>query len=200
MSGLAISSRRINTKRTVVVALVSLCSVTILYGLIYMVAGLAPFGDKSLTYRDGNFQYLDLLMYYKDVLAVNDSINYTLGKSLGGSNFAVFTYYLASPVTLLVALFDKSDMATCFNLMFLIKASLAACFAAIFIDLRFNANKTIAEASFVTVMLSVSYAMSQYMISQSSNIMWLDGVIMLPLMALGVSRAIDRKPLCLILS
>ena len=49
-------------------------------------------------------------------------------------------YYLASPLMLLVALFDKGDMMTCFDVMFLIKSGLAAFFMALFAGLRFPQN------------------------------------------------------------
>lgn len=187
-------------KRVVALAVISLLAVAAIYSVIFKISGIAPFGDRSLTYRDGDSQYIDLLMYYKDVLAGRNSIDYTFGKSLGGSCYAVFAYYLASPLMLLVALFDKGDMMTCFDVMFLIKSGLAAFFMALFAGLRFPAESSGRKHCVVVVMLAVSYAMSQYFVSQSSNIMWLDGACLLPLIALGVSRAIKGRPCVLIVS
>ena len=77
-------------KRVVALAVISLLAVAAIYSVIFKISGIAPFGDRSLTYRDGDSQYIDLLMYYKDVLAGRNSIDYTFGKSLGGSCYAVF--------------------------------------------------------------------------------------------------------------
>ena len=52
------------------------------------------------------------------------------------------------------------------------------------------------------VCLALCYALGQYTFSQASNIMWLDGVYMLPLILLGTYRLVQnrRKKLLLILS
>ena len=43
------------------------------------------------------------------------------------------------------------------------------------------------------LMLSLSYAFMQYNLTQADNVMWLDGVYMLPLIILGVYKAVNNK-------
>ena len=43
--------------------------------------------------------------------------------------------------------------------------------------------------------LSMGYGLCQYGLAQSSNVMWLDGVILLPLILLGIYRLIWKKNL-----
>ncbi len=157
----------------------------------YIVLGFAPFSDKALIYKDGQQQLTDLLCWYKDVLSGKSSISYTFSKYMGGSNFAVFSYYLASPLNLLMVFFPKSQAPMFMNILFMIKASLAALFAAYYLNKRFQPdNKT--KYGF-TILLAISYAFSQYLISQSTTIMWLDGAYMLPLILCGVEKLINRK-------
>ena len=73
---------------------------------IYRYAGYAPFGNASLAAMDANIQYLDFFSYFKDVLAGDNNLFYTFSKTLGGSNIAVFSYYLSSPFSLLIVFFD----------------------------------------------------------------------------------------------
>ncbi len=157
----------------------------------FILSGLAPFGDRSLTYSDGQFQMLDLLCWYKDVLAGRSSIDYSFGKGLGGSPFAVFTYYLASPTSLLVVFFKKSQMPLLMNVIYAIKAMLAAGFTAYYLQHRFDTNSTLRRGA--VIILSFSYALSPFFIAQSSNTMWLDGAYMLPLMLAGVEKIVANK-------
>ena len=73
----------------------------------YKLYNYAPFGNNSLACMDATIQYLDFFAYLKDVLNGENSIAYTFGKTLGGNNIAVFTYYLSSPLNLLVLFFNE---------------------------------------------------------------------------------------------
>lgn len=177
----------------------SLLSAIIIVFLFFAIGGFAPFGNYSLTYNDGEFQVLDLLCWFKDVLSGKSSIDYTFTKQLGGSNFAVFSYYLASPLNLLVVFFDKTQMPLLVNLLFMFKVSLASIFSDYYLCRRFNPNTRFKCA--LTVLLSVSYAFCQYMVTQSSLIMWLDGAYMLPLVLAGIEKLVkDKKSTLFIVS
>lgn len=153
--------------------------------------GYAPFGDNSLATMDANIQYLDFFAYFKDVLEGKNNISYTFSKGLGGTNVAVFSYYLSSPFNLLVVFFDKSDLVTFFNLLVIIKLSLAAATMNIFITCRFEDREN--SNPLICILLSISYALCQYSISQSSNIMWFDGFYMLPIILLGVYFIVQKN-------
>ena len=161
--------------------------------LSYKYYGFAPFGKNSLAWKDADIQYLDLFAYFKDVLSGKNSIGYTFSKSLGGSNIAVFTYYLASPLNFLVVFFDKSNLHTFFDIIVAVKLGLAAVTMQVFILGWFHKVELDKIQKRVAYFLSISYALSQYSIAQSSNIMWLDGVYLLPLILLGVHKLIYEK-------
>lgn len=107
---------------------------TVLYGL----KGYAPFGEISLACSDANIQYLDFYSYLKDVLAGENRIIYSFGKVLGGTNIAVFSYYLSSPFSLLVAFFDKMQLHTFFDLIVLLKLAVSAAAFSVFLNGRFE--------------------------------------------------------------
>ena len=170
---------------------ISFLSVIIIVLIVFAVFGMAPFGRGGLLYRDGEIQMVDLFCWFKDVLTGKSSIGYTFTKSLGGSNFSVFTYYLASPLSLLVVFFSKSDVPLFMNILFILKAALAALFMGIYLTYRFEPDTK--SRYFVSVILSVSYALNPFFISQSSNIMWLDGAYMLPLILMGAEKIAQGK-------
>lgn len=86
--------------------------------ILFAVGGLAPFGSKSLAVMDADIQYLDFFSYFKDVLSGKNTIGYTFGKTLGGSNIAVFSYYLSSPFNLLL-FFSATSNCTLFSILWL---------------------------------------------------------------------------------
>lgn len=94
--------------------------------LIFLIGKYAPLGQKTIAAMDANIQYLDFYSYYKDLLLGQNSVLYCFGKSLGGSNIAVFAYYLSSPFCLLLAFFKKTELQTYFNIVWMLKCSLAS--------------------------------------------------------------------------
>ena len=157
--------------------------------ILFVVFEYAPFGSNTLAVMDADIQYLDFFAYLKNVLCGKDDISYCFGKTLGGTNIAVFSYYLASPLNLLVLLFQKEDLHTFFHLLVLLKLSMAASTCYIFLSGRYGDRLEDGIAG----LLSLGYALCQYNIAQSSNVMWLDGVYLLPLILLGVYKTVQNE-------
>lgn len=161
--------------------------------LLYCSLSFAPFGTKSLAWMDANIQYLDFFAYLKDVLSGENSVLYTFGKVLGGTNIAVFSYYLSSPFNLLVLLFDKADLHSFLDITVALKLAAAAAAFAYYLCVRFDLTGKRHGERLLAVVLACSYALGHYPIAQSSNVMWLDGVYMLPLILLAVYEVVCGK-------
>ena len=159
--------------------------------ILFAIRGIAPFGTRSLAVMDANIQYLDFFSYYKDVLLGKNEIGYTFGKTLGGSNIAVFSYYLASPFNFLLLFFDKAHLQTFFDIVVALKLSLAAMTFSFFSTNRFRIEGN--ESMAVYILTAMGYGLCQYNLAQSSNIMWLDEVYMMPLILLQVSDLVRGK-------
>lgn len=159
---------------------------------IFIYYGFAPFGSKTLATNDANIQYLDFYAYYKNALSGNDSFVYSFAKSLGGNMIAVFSYYLSSPFVLLSLLFRQEDLYTYYNICVLLKLSLAAYTFSYYLYKRFKVDLENKTALLFIIILSLGYSLSQYSLAQSCNIMWLDGVYMLPLILLFVSEVVNE--------
>ena len=172
-------------------AVISAFAAFLLVFIIFALFGYAPFGSRALLYSDADYQYFDLILYYKRVFAGEESFFYSFGKSLGGNNYAVFAYYLASPVVLLSLLFRPEDVSLCLNVIAAVKFALAAGTAAYALAERFE-DREEGRAPYA-VLIAICYGLSQYMISQTCNVMWLDGAIMLPLVILGTYRIVKGK-------
>ena len=164
------------------------CFVMLLLMIFY---GLAPFGNCSLAVADCKIQYLDFFNYYKDVLTGHNRIGYSLTKGLGGNGVGMFSYYLASPLNLLMYFFDGTQANTVIDLLIFIKTGLAAAACAYFLQARLYDRL----APFFTVLLSTGYGLMHYSFANGSNVMWLDGMFLLPLMMLGTHLVVRRRSL-----
>ena len=155
---------------------------------IYIVRGFAPFGIKSLAYFDANIDYLDVFAYLHDVLKGKSSLGYSFSKVLGGNMFGVLSTGYFSPLNLIVVFFEKSKLNDFFDIIVMLKCALAALTMSIFLQKRVTSLKKI-----FVIVLSVSFALCQYNIAQSSNIFFLEGMYMLPLFMLGTYNIIRRN-------
>lgn len=146
----------------------------------------APFGNHTLALSDAYLQYMDFMAFFKDVLSRNQSLAYTMTKGLGGSAIGIFSYYLASPTELLQLFFSKDQIPLSYNLAAVLKMGMASLTMTWFLQERFHKRISIIPL----LGLSIGYGLMHYNLYQTWSAMWLDGVYMLPLMMLGVYRAV----------
>ncbi len=158
-------------------------------------SGIAPFGDHVMLCDDASLQYVGFFGWYSEVLHGNEDLFYSVAKGLGGATFSLFAYYLASPFSLIAGLFDPSEMAYAFSLVYPAKIIVASLTMCVYVRSRHE----LPSAS--SVVLSCAYALAACNLGAGSNVMWLDGVIMLPLACLGAHRLLTSgKPFLLVFS
>ncbi len=164
-----------------------LLPVGIMY-LAYALFGVHPFGDGSVLVLDLNGQYVYYYEAYRDAFWGDGSLIYDWSRNLSGSMFGIFAYYLASPFMILVCLFPRTAMCGAIETIQLLKIGCSAVTFAYFIRKTFDKlpKKT------TTVIFSMCYSLMSYMIVQLMDPMWLDGLIYLPLICLGVRRLINE--------
>ncbi|WP_124059140.1 YfhO family protein [Vaginisenegalia massiliensis] len=142
---------------------------------------LAPFGSNSLLFSDANIQYIEFFRWWRRVLLTGDTISYSFNKSLGGPMIAFWSYYLSSPLNLLVIFFKEHHLAVFFDYLVALKIVLATFSMAYYLNWRFK-DLSLDWLSAA----ALAYAFSQYIFMQIYNVMWLDGVYLLPLLVMGV--------------
>lgn len=160
----------------------------------YAVCGIAPFGDKLLLFSDSYTQYAYFWGHFRQVLLGQGDAFYNMGMVLGGNQIGIFAYYVASPLNLIFLLFPVEEVPIAMHLIVLIKISLCGLAMAVFF-------KHTAGLDWRCLLLSTAYALCAYVCAYFWCMMWLDGVILLPLVALGLHNIVnDNKPWLYILS
>lgn len=150
---------------------------------------ITPFGENSLTLVDSVHQYLPFFSELRDKLLNEGSLLYTWNVALGSNFVSLAAYYLMSPFNLLLLIFGKEQitMVACF--LMCLKIALTAVCMVHFLSWKDGEKKR----NFLIVAVSVAYALSNYVIAYNWNTMWLDCIMIFPLIMLGFGRMMEAK-------
>ncbi|MCH5324462.1 MAG: YfhO family protein [Eubacterium sp.] len=158
----------------------------LMYGC-YATYGMQPYGEKSVLALDLNAQYVYYYDYIHDVIGNGESLFYSWSRNLSGEFFGVIGYYLASPFNIIVWLFPRESITD--GLMWMILAKIGSCglITALYLHKGRGLQKNTA------VIFAPLYALCAYMVVQTMNPMWLDGVLILPLVCWGVDALVKEN-------
>ena len=161
--------------------------VVIMYG-IYAVKGIYPFYNGSPLVLDLNAQYVSFFEALRDFAWGERSIVYSFSRTLGGEFLGMVAYYMASPLTYIVALFPKDRIQEAVLTILLLKCGLSGA------SFGFYLHKKSRNPKKLTIFVfSMMYALSAYAVVQQHNTMWIDALIWLPLFAYGLENLVYRK-------
>ncbi len=147
---------------------------------------VAPFGERTLLMYDMRSQYVSFYGGLKHALESGQGIGYTLGMQLGSSSAGLAAYYLLSPFNLIFLLFPIQSLDVAVTLVTGLKigfCGLTFCLCA-----RDRGCETPE-----TPLLSLSYALCGYVGVFFHNLMWLDGVLLAPLVYAGIRRILEGR-------
>lgn len=148
----------------------------------YAAMGMAPWGDKTILMSDMSSQYVEFFCALK-----HGDLFFSWSKALGTSYIGVFSYYVSSPLSLLTLLVPNEAMPVGLMFLTVLKIGLAGLSFAVFAQRRFSGSGG------AVLLGAVCYALMSYNAVYSICIMWLDGVIWLPLILLALERILEGK-------
>ena len=152
-----------------------------------------PFGKNMLLVVDSWHQYYPFLAEYQRMLKEGASVFYSFNTG-GGSNFlGVIGNYLGSPLYMLSYFVPSGTPWLQAFLAFtvLLRIGCAGGFSAIFFRKVFKRN------DLSLVYFSLMYALCAFVLGYYWNMMWLDTVALLPLVAAGVISVLRDKKFAL---
>ncbi|MBQ9375964.1 MAG: YfhO family protein [Ruminococcus sp.] len=165
-----------------------LIPVVVMY-TVYAFHGVHPFSTNSVLVLDLNGQYVYYYEAFRDYIHGGDNFFYNWSRNLSGEMFGVFAYYLASPFMIIICLLPRTWMCGAIETLQLLKMGTAA------VTFAFFLRRTAKPKNLSLVVFSSCYSLMTYMIVELMNPMWLDGLILLPLICLGVHRLVDKGKL-----
>lgn len=146
-----------------------------------------PFGKEgSVLALDLNGQYIYYFEAIRDAFWGDGSFFYNWSRDLSGEFMGIIGYYLASPFTLIPILLPRTMILESIMIMQLCKLGTAGLTFSIYI----RKSKNIQPLQ--SLMFSTAYSMMAYAVIQTIDPMWLDGIVFLPLVVLGIEYFIDN--------
>lgn len=153
---------------------------------IFFLKSIFPFGNRSFLYMDMYHQYMPFFSEFYDKLREGGSMAYTWNVGIGSNFLALYVYYLACPLHFLGALVPKAYIMEFLSYLVVCKVGFCGLTACLYLQRHFHTR------SFSCVLFSCFYALSGFMAAYNWNIMWLDPVILLPLVLLGLERLVKE--------
>lgn len=167
-------------------AVAFLCPALVLLAA-YFAFGVYPFGGESVLVLDLNAQYVYFFGALRRVLHGDASLFYSFSRALGGEFLGIFAYYLASPLSLLVALFPADNILDALLVIFTLKCGLCSLTLAYYLEAHNIGTRP------ARIIFGALYALSGYGMIYQHNTMWIDCMMLLPLVALGIEKLIAEK-------
>lgn len=155
--------------------------------LIYLAREIHPFGDGCVMVLDLNGQYVWFFEALRNFVHGDGSLLYSFERALGGEFLGIYAYYIASPLSFLVCLFPKDRMLEALLTLFLIKTAICGGTFGYYMHRTARVRNR-----FAILIFSVFYAVSSYAIVQQHNTMWIDAMMWLPLITLGIEELIKK--------
>lgn len=154
--------------------------------LLFIINGIYPFGDRSFLSADLYHQYMPFFSEFLRKLRGGENLFFSCQVGIGSNFLALFVYYLASPLHFLALLVPESHLIEFIGYLIVVKTGLCGLTACIYLRKHFETTE------WGTVLFSCFYAFSGFMAAYNYNIMWVDCVILLPLILLGLERLVKE--------
>lgn len=155
--------------------------------IIFAQRGIFPFGEESFLRTDMYHQYAPFFSEFQHKLTHGGSFLYSWDVGMGVNFAALYAYYLASPLNWLLVLCPKAYIIEFMTYMIVFKIGLSG------LSFAYYLRKHCRTSDFGIAFFGIFYALSGYMAAYSWNIMWLDCILLFPLIMLGLERLVREK-------
>ncbi|MDI9497062.1 MAG: YfhO family protein [Bacillota bacterium] len=196
------------------VLLLSFFCPLLIFAFAYAVQGFWPIGELFPSIGKGSatpltidlyHQYAPFLSELRHKLLNGQNLFYSWHGGLGINFYALIAYYLASPLNLILVLFPPVHLTEAVTVLTLLKIGLTGLTSAYMLQSGFapygirtigahepkeNNYTSDVATDWITVVFATAFAVSGFMIAYAWNIMWLDAILLLPLVILGLTRLI----------
>ena len=161
----------------------------LIFFVIFLLGDLYPFGDGTIIQVDADYQYVPILYRIYDFIHGNGNIIYD-DIGMGNNIYISMIIHgsIFSPLSLLLYFTSRGNIVNYFNIIVMIKISLISLSCYVYIDRSYKTNE------YYKIMFSLLYAFSGWVLLNYFNVMWLDCVILFPLIVMFLDKLLgDEK-------
>lgn len=158
----------------------------IVYSVSLALNGLYPWGGRLLFGWDAIDQMIPFLAWLRRAILSGEELLYTLQSSFGIDNIGMYAYYLASPLNYLVCLFPEDALVDAYMVLLYLRMALAATTFFLY------ARRSLRAGRLTSLLFSLGYSLMSYVVVLNFYLMWMDGVVFLPLVMMAVHRLVEK--------
>lgn len=180
-------------QKTTIIYILSFLIPALMMMAIFYSVGISYGGKVTVLTFDLKNQYAPFIAGLRYLLEDPRKILFNWNASLGGNYMGVFAYYLASPLNLITLLWKTENIADALYVLIILKIGLCGLTFNTFLHQRSPEKKI----SFYNLIFSLCYALMSYNIVYGMCVMWLDAIILFPIVLLGIEKILSGKKGCL---
>lgn len=159
----------------------------LILSIVWIALGLAPFGQSNLMVSDLGSQYLPFLNAFKRFFVEGGDNLYSFANGIGGPMEATIAYYLMSPFNFISLLFPYGMMPVAVLLIITLKISSMSLTMYTYLDRHYK------QTNWMTYTFALAYSLCGFVVVYLLNFMWLDVLVIFPLLVLGIERLWHEK-------
>ena len=173
--------------------------------VLFVINSIYPFGDRSFLFSDMYHQYMPFFSELLHKVRGGENLSFSFNVGIGSNFLALFVYYLASPLHIFSLLVPESHLMEFMSYLIVVKVGLAGLTAYIYFGRRFGIQRqkalgkdapvercAVCAGEWGALLFSCFYALSGFMAAYNYNIMWVDCVVLLPLIVMGLERLVQE--------
>ena len=122
-----------------------------------------------------------------DRIQNGNNLIYSFNMAMGLPFFRNFLNYLSSPFNIIMMVFSKEGLLNSFSLIIGLKAVFSSVTMVYYLSKKFKTKEL------YLIPLGIIYAFQAYFSAYYWNIMWLDGMVFLPLITLGIENIVNKQ-------
>lgn len=145
-----------------------------------------PFGKDCFLRTDLYHQYAPFMTEFMEKIKHGGSLLYSWNIGLGSNFLALYGYYLASPLNWLAILFPQGLVIEFLSYMVVLKVALSSLTFSYYLSKKYDTEDP------CIAFFALFYAFSAYFAAYSWNVMWMDCLVLAPLILLGLERLVKE--------
>lgn len=159
----------------------------LIVSVVFAILQLAPFGSKNLLVSDLGSQYLPFLSSFKRFFSEGGETLYSFANGIGGPMEPLVAYYLMSPLNGLALFFSYGQLPEVIVGLIIFKIGLMGLTMFTYLDQHYR------ETTIFTQVFSLAYSLCGFVVVYLLNFMWLDVLVLFPLLVLGLEKLWLKK-------
>lgn len=153
---------------------------------IFIGRDIYPFGDESFMHSDMYHQYVPFLTEFVRKIRGGEGLSYSWNIGVGASFLSLYAYYAASPLNWLALSIPESLIIEFMSYMVVLKVGLCGFTFAYYLTRKFQVQ------NISVVLFTTFYALSGFIAAYNWNVMWMDCIVLAPLILLGLEKLVKE--------